>query len=76
MKKLGIVITVVVALVIALSCFAMVAMAVDITPQSLSSSSSSASLIGVSYPGFSAVAGAVTVVLGLSAASVVVLRRK
>ena len=74
MKKLGIVTALVVALVIALSCFAMVAFAADITPQTITISS--ASVIGIADQNFSAIAGAAVVVLGLSAASVVVLRRK
>ena len=71
MKKLGIVIV----LVIALSCFAVAAVAVDITPQAVTDSVS-ASLIGLTNPGANAIASATSIVLGLSAASVVVFRKK
>ena len=71
MKKLGIVIV----LVLALSCFAIAAFAVDM-PSQVASVSASASIAAVSDLCSSALAGAAVVVLGLSAASVVVLRRK
>ncbi|MBR3801867.1 MAG: hypothetical protein IKK37_00285 [Clostridia bacterium] len=71
MKKLGIVIV----LVIALSCFAIAAFAVDM-PSHIASVSTAVSFATVSNLSSSAFAGAAVVVLGLSAASVVVLRRK
>ncbi len=71
MKKLGIVIV----LVIALSCFAIAAFAVDM-PSHIASVSAAVSVATVSNLSSSAFAGAAVVVLGLSAASVVVLRRK
>lgn len=71
MKKLGIVII----LVVALSCFAIAAFAVDM-PSQVASVGSSVLVAGLPDLSSSAIAGAAAVVLGLSAASVVVLRRK
>jgi hypothetical protein len=71
MKKLGIVIM----LILAVSCFAVAAFAVDITPQAVTASVS-ATFLGLPNPGFSAIASAASIVLGLSAASVVVFRKK
>ncbi len=71
MKKLAVVIV----LVIALLSFAIAAFAVDITPQSVTASVS-ASFFALPDFGSSAFASAASIVFGLSAASVVVFRKK